>query len=107
MKNLSNTWPMLAVLAFFLVFSLAGCAAGGMQEGAQTHLSASQCRDLTALRNNAPITHERNMSEVAALEKAGYRPTWGFDPYYPEDLQTAQLQVERWYQAECQQTRPD
>ena len=29
------------------------------------HLSTTQCRDLAALRNNAPITPERNRSELA------------------------------------------
>jgi hypothetical protein len=103
MKNPPKIWLMLSALAF----SLAGCAAGGLQEGTHTHLSATQCRDLTAIRSNAPITHERNMSELAALEEAGYHPSWGFDLYYPDDLQTAQRQVDRWYQAECQQARPD
>ncbi len=103
MKNLPKIWPMLAALAFLL----AGCAADGMQQGARTHLSPTQCRDLTAIRNNAPSTHERNMSELAALEEAGYRPSLGLDPYYPDDFQAAQLQVDRWYQAECQQVKPD
>ncbi|HEY3598555.1 MAG TPA: DUF4148 domain-containing protein [Paraburkholderia sp.] len=103
MKNPPKFWPMLPALAF----SLAGCAAGGMQQGAHAHLSPTQCRDLTALRSNAPITHERNLSELAALEEAGYVPSWGFDPYYPDDLQAAQRQVDRWYQAECQQARPE
>jgi hypothetical protein len=102
-KNPLKIWPMLPALAFLL----AGCAAGGMQEGARTHLSPAQCRDLTALRNHAPLTHERNISELAALEEAGYRPAWGFDPYYPSDLQAAQSQVDRWYQTECQQAQSD
>ncbi len=103
MKNPPKFSPMLLALAF----SLAGCAAGGMQQGANTHLSATQCRDLTVLRSNAPITHERNLSELAALEEAGYHPSLGFDPYYPDDLQAAQRRVDRWFQAECQQARPD
>ncbi len=103
MKNLPKTWPMLAALAFLL----AGCAAGGVQQGARTHLSPTQCRDLAAIRNNAPVTHEQNLSELAALEEAGYHPSWGFDPYYPDDFQAAQRQVDRWYKLECQQTQPD
>lgn len=103
MKNPSKNWPMLSALAFLL----AGCATGGMQEGAGTHLSPAQCRDLTALRNHAPLTHERNISELAALEEAGYHPALGMDLYYPSDLQMAQSQVDRWYQAECQQAQPD
>jgi hypothetical protein len=91
-------WAALPALAL----SLAGCAAGGMQGGA-THLSATQCSDLTELRNNAPRTHQRNLSELAALREAGYDPSRWFDPYYPEDLQNAQRQVDRWYQEECHQ----
>ncbi|WP_250490713.1 DUF4148 domain-containing protein [Caballeronia sp. INML2] len=89
-----------------LVISLAGCVAGGTQQSA-TNLSATQCRDLTALRNHAPPTRERNLSELAALERAGYDPSKFFDPYYPDDLHAAQRQVDRWYQAECPQARPD
>jgi hypothetical protein len=98
MKTPPKLLPMLSALAILL----AGCATGGMQQGARSHLSPAQCSDLTALRNHAPLTHERNMSELAALEDAGYRPAWGFDPYYPSDLQAAQNQVDQWYQAECQ-----
>jgi Domain of unknown function (DUF4148) len=103
MKSPPKIWPTISALAFLL----AGCAAGGMQEGARTHLSPTQCRDLTALRNNAPLTHERNISELAALEEAGYHPALGLDLYYPSDLQAAQVQVDRWYQAECQQAQTD
>ncbi|SIT37198.1 conserved exported hypothetical protein [Paraburkholderia piptadeniae] len=102
MKNSPTIWPVLLALAF----SLAGCVTGVVPEGA-THLSATQCRDLTALRNNAPITQARNRSELAALEAAGYDPSRWFDPYYPDDLQAAQRQVDHWYQQDCQQTRPD
>jgi hypothetical protein len=101
MKNLPKKWMLYA-----LAFSLAGCAAGAMQEGAHTHLSETQCRDLAALRNNAPVTRERNQSQLAALEKAGYQP-WRYDPYYPRDLQAAQHQVDRWYEAECQHAPPN
>jgi predicted outer membrane protein len=92
---------MLAAL--FLL--LAGCAAGGVSQSAG-HLSVEQCRDLAAIRNNAPPTPERNQSELAALRKAGYDPSKWFDPHYPEDLQAAQRQVDRWFQAECQQVPP-
>ncbi|MFM0004387.1 MULTISPECIES: DUF4148 domain-containing protein [Paraburkholderia] len=101
MENPSNKWPMLCVL----VLSLAGCAAGGSPQSA-AHLSTSQCSDLAALKNNAPLTPERNRSELAALRKAGYDPSRWFDPYYPEDLQAAQRRVDSWFQAECQQAPP-
>ncbi|MFX1739344.1 DUF4148 domain-containing protein [Paraburkholderia sp. A1RI_3L] len=97
MKYPTKRWPIGAML----VLSLAGCAVSGMQAGPQRHLSDAQCRDLTALRNHAPLTRERNASELAALEEAGYRPAWAWDPYYPDDLQAAQRLVDRWYQAEC------
>jgi hypothetical protein len=98
--------PMLnaSVLASVLVSALAGCAAGGgTQQSARTHLSPTQCRDLTALRNKEPLTRERNTSQLAALEAAGYNPSWGFDPYYPADLQAAQQRVDQWYATDCQQ----
>jgi hypothetical protein len=88
-----------------LVLLLAGCAAGGKPEST-SHLSATQCRDLAALRNNAPPTPERNRSELAALRQAGYDPSKWFDPYYPDDLQAAQRQVDRWFVAECQPAPP-
>ncbi|SAL53228.1 hypothetical protein AWB70_04425 [Caballeronia cordobensis] len=97
-----NRLPMFCALAI----SLAGCAAGGAQQSA-THLSAAQCRDLTALRNHAPLTRERNLSELAALEKAGYDPSRFYDPYYPDDLHAAQRQVEIWYRTDCQPQRVD
>ncbi|OTP70638.1 hypothetical protein PAMC26510_13810 [Caballeronia sordidicola] len=46
------------------------------------------------------------MSELAALEKAGYHPGWFFDPYYPADLQAAQRQVNIWYATDCPQIAP-
>jgi hypothetical protein len=88
-----------------LVYLLAGCAASDMSQST-THLSTMECRDLAALRNNAPLTPERNGSELTALRKAGYDPSRWFDPYYPEDLQAAQRQVDRWFQTDCQQVPP-
>lgn len=96
----SRAW--VSVLA--LTLALTGCATGGMaggKAGSGTHLSATQCRDLTELRNHAPLNHQRNLSELAALREAGYDPSRWFDPYYPDDLEAAQRQVESWYQAEC------
>jgi len=95
--------PMLAVLT--LTLFVAGCAAGGAPEHAGTHLSATECTDLAALKHNAPLTRQRNLSELAALEKAGYQPWLRFDPYYPGDLQAAQRRVDGWYQAECPQAQ--
>jgi len=100
MKNANMAWSIIPAL----VLLLSACATGGMQAGTRTHLSVAQCRDLTAIRNKAPVTHERNMSELAALEEAGYHPGWFFDPYYPADLEAAQRQVNIWYAAECPQT---
>ncbi|MGF6609405.1 hypothetical protein OKW45_004327 [Paraburkholderia sp. WSM4175] len=69
MKNSPKIWPMVSALTI----SLAGSAAGGIAEGA-THQSATECHDLAALKHHAPITPERNRSELAALRKAGVRP---------------------------------
>ena len=103
MNDANKSWPMLAPLMLLL----AACSTGGMQAGTQTqtHLSATQCRDLTAIRNKAPATHETSMSELAALEKAGYHPgSFNDDPYYPADLEAAQRQVDIWYETDCPKT---
>jgi hypothetical protein len=92
--------PMACATAMLL----AGCVlgAGGMPPPGAAHLSATQCRDLTAIRNHEPTTFRQNQSELAALETAGYDPSPFFDPYYPDDLQMAQRQVDVWYRTECQ-----
>jgi len=101
MKNSLITLPMLLAITF----PFAGCVTGASTtpEGSP-HLSAKQCSDLAALKNNGASTPERNQSELAALRKAGYDPS-RFDPHYPKNLQAAQHQVDRWYQAECPQAR--
>lgn len=101
MKYSSSIWPTFCAL----VMLLPGCAAGGMSAGT-THLSAAQCRDLAALRANAPANHARNLSEMAALEEAGYDPGWLVDPNYPADLEAAQHQVDYWYETECPEAKP-
>ena len=103
MKNLPISRLLVSTLA--LALALAGCAAGSMQQST-THLSPAQCRDLAALRNHAPPTPQRNLSELAALRRAGYDPSRWYDPYYPDDLQAAQSQVDRWFQAECKPVAP-
>ena len=100
-----NITAQMRSIPVALMFTLAGCAANGGNAGPQTHLSATQCRDLTDLRNKAPATHERSMSELAALQQAGYHPERRFDPDYPASLERAQRQVDIWYQTECPQAR--
>lgn len=100
MENLTRTRPTLTVL----VLLLAGCAVVP-QSGPP--LSPTECRDLAALRSNAPPTMAQHHSELAALRKAGYDPSpWYDDPYYPEDLQAAQRLVDYWFETECQQFQP-
>jgi hypothetical protein len=96
--------PKISSMVSAFAISLAGCAAGGPSQGT-AHLSPTQCRDLTALKHNAPITQELNRSQLAALEQAGYNPGRRFDPYYPKDLQDAQHKVDQWYQADCPQAQ--
>lgn len=97
MKNLPKNRATLTVLALLLT----GCTAGGVQQNGR-HLSPTECRDLAALRTNAPPTMAEHQSELAALRKAGYDPSpWNDDPYYPEDLQAAQRLVDYWFQTEC------
>jgi hypothetical protein len=98
MKNvIKNKRLVLAVLPLLLT----GCVVGGMQQ-AGPHLTPTECRDLAALRSNAPPTMAEHQSELAALRRAGYDPSpWSDDPYYPEDLQDAQRLVDYWFQTEC------
>ena len=98
--------PRIRAMLPALVFLLTGCAGGGMPASGP-YLSPSECRDLAALRSNAPPTMAQHQSELAALRKAGYDPSPWYDPYYPEDLQAAQRQVDLWFQTECRQLRPD
>jgi len=97
--------PTSTIVSLFALL-LAGCVVSGAPQAGYAPLSARQCRDLTALKNGAPLTHERNLSELAALEAAGYQPSLFFDPYYPEDLQAAQRQVDIWYQTQCRGAQP-
>ena len=89
-----------------LVILLAGCAVGVMPPTTGAHLTPTECRDLAALRTNAPPTMAEHQSELGALRKAGYDPSPWNDPYYPEDLHAAQRLVDYWFQTECQPVRP-
>ncbi|MCP3711139.1 DUF4148 domain-containing protein [Paraburkholderia sp. CNPSo 3274] len=100
MESHPKNRPTLTALALLLT----GCAAGGVPQSGP-HLSPTECRDLTALRSNAPPTMAQHQSEVAALRKAGYDPSPWNDPYYPDDLQAAQRLVDHWFDTECQQFR--
>lgn len=102
MENVLASRLTLTALALLL----AGCTIGGVpQNGAQNgpHLSPAECRDLAALKSQAPPTMAEHQSELAALRKAGYNPSpWNDDPYYPDDLQAAQRLVDYWFATECQ-----
>ncbi|WP_430232792.1 DUF4148 domain-containing protein [Paraburkholderia tropica] len=98
MKSLPRCCSTLAVSAILL----AGCAAGGVQQGGP-HLTPTECRDLAALGSSAPPTKAQRQSELSALRKAGYDPSpWNDDPYYPDDLQEAQRLVAHWRETDCQ-----
>ena len=102
MGNLSRNRSTLAALMLLLT----GCAASGVQQSGP-HLSPTECRDLAALRSNAPPTKELRQSELSALRKAGYDPSpWNDDPNYPDDLHAAQRLVDHWFATDCQQTQP-
>ena len=87
------------------VLLLTGCVAGGVPPSGP-YLSPTECRDLASLRSNAPPTMAQHRSELSALRKAGYDPSPWYDPYYPEDLQAAQQQVDVWFRTECPQPGP-
>jgi hypothetical protein len=99
MKNLPGNRSTLIVLALLLT----GCAGSTVPQSG-TNLSPTECRDLAALRTNAPPTRAQHLSELTALRKAGYNPSpWNDDPYYPDDLQAAQRLVDHWFETECPQ----
>ncbi len=110
MENLLRNRSKLAALALMLT----GCAASGgpqtgPQSGAQSgpHLSPTECRDLAAIRSDAPRTRAQQQSELSALRKAGYNPSpWNDDPNFPEDLHAAQRLVDHWFKTECQPLPP-
>jgi hypothetical protein len=102
MKRSQTGWSII----FSLALLLAGCATGGGMPYSGTHLSPTECRDLAALKSNAPPTMAQHQSELAALRKAGYDPSPWYDPYYPDDLQAAQRLVDYWFHTECQQRQP-
>ncbi|MEM5370322.1 DUF4148 domain-containing protein [Paraburkholderia azotifigens] len=101
MRNASR---IASILPAFVIL-LAGCATRGMPY-AGPHLTPAECRDLAALRTNAPPTMAQHQSELAALRKAGYDPSPWYDPYYPDDLQAAQHLVDYWFQTDCQHLQP-
>ncbi|CAN0619111.1 conserved exported protein of unknown function [Burkholderia multivorans] len=44
-------------------------------------------------QSNAPVTRAQVRAELIQLEKAGYNPARGQDPYYPASIQAAQARV--------------
>jgi len=44
-------------------------------------------------QSNGPVTRAQVRAELVQLEKAGYRPAAGRDPYYPTDIQAAEARV--------------
>ncbi|MFM0335716.1 DUF4148 domain-containing protein [Paraburkholderia fungorum] len=46
-----------------------------------------------AKQPNEPVTRAQVRAELVQLEKAGYNPARGEDPYYPADIQAAEAKV--------------
>jgi hypothetical protein len=44
-------------------------------------------------QENQPLTRAQVRAQLVELEQAGYRPSLGFDPYYPDDVQAAERKV--------------
>ena|SRR5437868_2293681 len=44
-------------------------------------------------QSDAPKTRAQVRAELVQLEKAGYNPAHGEDPYYPADIQAAEAKV--------------
>jgi hypothetical protein len=47
----------------------------------------------TFAQSNQPVTRAQVRAELVQLEKAGYNPARGSDPYYPADVQAAEARV--------------
>ncbi|MBB5471258.1 hypothetical protein HDG32_007416 [Paraburkholderia sp. CI2] len=104
MKNSPRIWPALPAL----ILSLARWLRCGRHIAKLAAIKrCAMPRPGRAQEQRPSLPPERSRSELAALRKAGYDPSPWFDPHYPEDAQAAQRQVDRWYQAECQQAEPD
>jgi hypothetical protein len=46
-----------------------------------------------AQQSNGPVTRAQVRAELVQLEKAGYQPGHGNDPYYPAGIQAAEARV--------------
>ena len=44
-------------------------------------------------QSSQPVTRAQVRAELVQLEKAGYNPARGQDPYYPADVQAAEAKV--------------
>ncbi|WP_168788035.1 DUF4148 domain-containing protein [Paraburkholderia aromaticivorans] len=44
-------------------------------------------------QSSQPVTRAQVRAELVQLEKAGYNPARGKDPYYPADIQAAEAKV--------------
>ena len=44
-------------------------------------------------QSNGPVTRAQVRAELVQIEKAGYNPARGGDPYYPADIQAAEAKV--------------
>ncbi|MGF6447500.1 DUF4148 domain-containing protein [Paraburkholderia youngii] len=42
---------------------------------------------------NQPVTRAQVRAELIQIEKAGYNPARGDDPYYPTDIEAAEVKV--------------
>jgi hypothetical protein len=44
-------------------------------------------------QSNQPVSRAEVRAQLVQLEKAGYNPSAGSDPYYPADIQAAEARV--------------
>ncbi|WP_248324165.1 MULTISPECIES: DUF4148 domain-containing protein [unclassified Caballeronia] len=98
MKSLKGSCLTLAALS---LLQAGNAAAADVSQGGR-HLTATECRDLSAMKNKQPPTKTQHRSELSALRKAGYNPApWHDDPHYPANLHAAQRLVDQWFETEC------
>ena len=87
------------------------CLLGGTLLAASTSALASgpltpqECNAYPFVQTHGTVTHDDLMRELALLESVGYRPAAGQDYDYPNDIRSAEKQLNAKYLADCRPTQ--
>jgi hypothetical protein len=65
-----------------------------IQAAAVVIILAAPVASFAQAQSNAPVTRAEVKAKLAQLEQAGYNPAEN-DPYYPQNLQAAELRVQQ------------